>query len=89
MLAKPFLAIMPSNLCINPMIKCFYCHVRIFHKLNVLRLCFCSPAQTVEKQTPVNLQSPQHSNGESQWHPTPVFLPGKSHGRKSLVGCSP
>ena len=24
-----------------------------------------------------------------QWHPTPVLLPGKSHGRKSLVGCSP
>ena len=24
-----------------------------------------------------------------QWQPTPVFLPGKSHGRKSLVGCSP
>ena len=24
-----------------------------------------------------------------QWHPTPVFLPGKSHGQKSLVGCSP
>ena len=24
-----------------------------------------------------------------QWHPTPVFLPGKSHGRRSLVGCSP
>ena len=23
-----------------------------------------------------------------QWHPTPVLLPGKSHGRKSLVGCS-
>ena len=23
-----------------------------------------------------------------QWHPTPVFLPGKSHGRRSLVGCS-
>ena len=22
------------------------------------------------------------------WHPTPVLLPGKSHGRKSLVGCS-
>ena len=25
----------------------------------------------------------------SQWHPTPVLLPGKSHGRRSLVGCSP
>ena len=25
----------------------------------------------------------------SQWHHTPVLLPGKSHGRRSLVGCSP
>ena len=24
-----------------------------------------------------------------QWHPTPVILPGKSHGQRSLVGCSP
>ena len=24
-----------------------------------------------------------------RWHPTPVLLPGKSHGRRSLVGCSP
>ena len=24
-----------------------------------------------------------------RWHPTPVLLPGKSHGRWSLVGCSP
>ena len=24
-----------------------------------------------------------------QWHPTPVLLPGKFHGRRSLVGCSP
>ena len=24
-----------------------------------------------------------------QWHPTPVLLPGKSHGWKSLVGYSP
>ena len=23
------------------------------------------------------------------WHPTPVLLPGKPHGRRSLVGCSP
>ena len=33
-------------------------------------------------------------NGENlgqrrQWLPTPVLLPGKSHGRRSLVGCSP
>ena len=24
-----------------------------------------------------------------EWHPTPVLLPGKSHGWKSLEGCSP
>ena len=24
-----------------------------------------------------------------QWHPTPVLLPGKSHGWRSLVGCNP
>ena len=25
--------------------------------------------------------------GRRQWHPTPVLLPGKSHGRRSPVGC--
>ena len=29
------------------------------------------------------------SIGRRQWQPTPVFLPGKFHGRRSLVGCSP
>ena len=28
------------------------------------------------------------STQRRQWHPTPVLLPGKSHGRRSLVGCS-
>ena len=28
-------------------------------------------------------------NWRRQWHPTPVLLPGKSHGQRSLVGCSP
>ena len=30
-----------------------------------------------------------HWNWRRQWHPTPVLLPGKSHGRRSLVGCCP
>ena len=30
----------------------------------------------------------QGSLGRRQWHPTPVLLPGKSQGRRSLVGCS-
>ena len=28
-------------------------------------------------------------NWRRQWQPTPVLLPGKSHGWRSLVGCSP
>ena len=30
-----------------------------------------------------------HTFWRRQWHPTPVLLPGKSHGQRSLVGCSP
>ena len=26
-------------------------------------------------------------HGRRKWHPTPVFLPGESQGRGSLVGC--
>ena len=26
---------------------------------------------------------------ERKWKPTPVLLPGKSHGQRRLVGCSP
>ena len=29
------------------------------------------------------------SSQRRQWHPTPVLLPGKSHGWRSLEGCSP
>ena len=32
---------------------------------------------------------PGSGNFLGEWQPTPVFLPGKSHGQKSLVGYSP
>ena len=32
----------------------------------------------------------ERSPGERrEWQPTPVFLPGESHGQRSLAGCSP
>ena len=31
----------------------------------------------------------QFLNQRRQWHPTPVLLPGKFHGRRSLFDCSP
>ena len=35
------------------------------------------------------LTTPQCFFWRRQWQPTPVLLPGKSHGQRSLVGCSP
>ena len=35
----------------------------------------------------LDLISPSLSFQRRQWHPTPVLLPGKSHGQRSLVGC--
>ena len=37
----------------------------------------------------MELESCQAFSWGRQWHPTPVLLPGKSHGWRSLVGCSP
>ena len=48
--------------------------------LEKLIFLFHSPYVFMHSSTP-----PQRR----QWHPTPVLLPGKSHGRRSLVGCSP
>ena len=46
-----------------------------------------------------NLPTMQHRDAGSipsreypwgrQWQPTPVFLPGESHGQRSLADCSP
>ena len=30
----------------------------------------------------------ERKNGRRKWQPTPVFLPGKIHGQRNLVGCS-
>ena len=35
------------------------------------------------------LSQGQEDPPESEWLPTPVFLPGESHGQRSLVGYSP
>ena len=42
--------------------------------------------QALERQY---LYAPNSWNQRRQWHPTPVLLPGTSHGQRSLVGCSP
>ena len=56
------------------------------------RSCFLASAQTTYRSQ----YAPGHvfpqfilSLNSYQWYPTPVLLPGKSHGRRSLVGCRP
>ena len=45
--------------------------------------------KTQTNKTTTDLPLKYSSVVERQWHPTPVLLPGKSHGPRSLVGCSP
>ena len=55
--------------------------LRPHHMSCFSQCCFISiPTGTVAKSSDFRRR---------QWQPTPVLLPGKSHGRRSLVGCSP
>ena len=37
----------------------------------------------------ISLSLSTFTHWRRKWQPTPVFLPGEYHGRRSLVGCSP
>ena len=78
-LAKRWLFIMQKFLC------CYYC-------------CLLFPQRKMQTERWVKLptcilsdlnQPDSQSCRRRQWQPTPVLLPGKSHGQRSLVGCSP
>ena len=48
-----------------------------------------SPASFLIVPHLIPKQHPYPVPWRRRWHPTPVLLPGKSHGQRSLVGCSP
>ena len=63
-------------------------HACILSHFSHARLCVT--LWTVAHQVPLSLEfSRQEYWSTLPWQPTPVLLPGKSHGRRSLVGCSP
>src|SRR5574340_1245535 len=37
----------------------------------------------------MEIVGPRANRWRRQWHPTPILLPGKSHGWRGLVACSP
>ena len=50
----------------------------------------CPPVKNKYKKKNLSkLFGQRNTSKRRQWHPTPVLLPGKSHGWRSLVGCSP
>ena len=75
------------------LLKCWTQYVSKFGKLSHgHRTGKCQFSfQSQKKSMPKNVQTTGqlYLFNRRQWHPTPVLLPGKSHGRRSLVGCSP
>ena len=57
----------------------------LFKKIRDSRGMFHAKMGTIKDRNSTDLTEA----GRRQWHPTPVLLPGKSHGRRSLVSCSP
>ena len=53
-------------------------------KQTVLKLVSYHPIQTFHSDLHTLMRT-----WRRHWQPTPVLSPGKSHGRRSLVGCSP
>ena len=50
----------------------------------IYQFCYCSLKVIIIEL----LYSTYKHNWRRKWQPTPVLLPGKSHGRRSLVGYS-
>ena len=68
--------------------------IRVFSNKSTLRMRWpeywsFSVSIIPTKEIPGLISAPYLIHRRRQWQPTPVLLPGKSHGQRSLVGCSP
>ena len=94
--SRPYLLVVPQDFSINLHIFFFNCFIILLSDMKFLFYIFLQSGiysifsgHCVEEQSQNNLWESIHCNRRRQWHPTPVLLPGKSYGRRSLVGCSP
>ena len=69
----------------TPFSFCFKCHQSITIEIE----CHFLQDITLSGEKYAKYHLPLLSHRKRRWHPTPVLLPGKSHGWRSLVGCSP
>ena len=70
--------------CSTVLLKVLYCKI----KNSLFFVCFYVLFMWKVSQTYYSIVLCSQLCRRRQWHPTPGLLPGKSHGRKSLVGCS-
>ena len=47
------------------------------------------PANAGDVRDACSIPGMERSPGGRVWQPTPLLLPGESHGQRSLVGCGP
>ena len=73
--------------CSHHSLNTTFWHKRVFSVLFVFPALHWESA--ISSRCPSFLQSAGVPFGRRWWHPTPVLLPGKPHGRRSLVGCNP
>ena len=69
----------------RPAFQILFCY-RLLKYIEYINSCLC---YTVVGPCCLSISYTVVCTWRRQWHPTPVLLLGKSHGRRSLVGCSP
>ena len=68
----------------------FWCFLNPKDSLSLISdILYFFPILTTTNNLSHKLPKSRDKVWRRQWHPTPVPLPGKSHGRRSLIGCSP
>ena len=55
----------------------------------MLPSAMAEPTQEMRCRVAGSILGVRRISRRRKWHPTPVFLPGKSHGLRSLAGYSP
>ena len=57
-----------------------------YHSFNRIKLKL---QKILEENMKILFNNLESIKGRRQWHPTPILLPGNSHGQRSPVGCGP
>jgi hypothetical protein len=73
------------------MVKCKYVHIHIGKKWREVHKHMGFPDSSGGKESACSVGDsysiPGSGRSSREWQPTPVFLPEKSHGQRSLAGC--